>query len=183
VIEGTSHIFITDAIRHEAQADIAAIRVPLRHRRAARSDHVGGPLHFIPIGPMIAKGTIKGKQLKRSSRTRSTVRSIPTFAKWTGGWLFNYSGLRAEIDPYAKAGERVSNIQIASGKTWKPLDTEADYTTPPITTHAIRTSSTRRRCATSRSSRTRTGATSTASMSSPAISRTAEPHHSPRRGA
>lgn len=132
VVEGTSHILITDAIRHETQADIAAIR-GFRYGTVVRP----GPItledlyHFIPIGPMIAKGTIKGKQLKTQLENSVDGSFNPDVAKWTGGWLFNYSGLRAEIDPYAKAGERVNNIQISAGrtgKTWKPLDLEADYT-------------------------------------------------------
>src|SRR5262245_8990853 len=131
VIEGTSHILLTDAFRHEAQADIAAIR-GFRYGTVVRP----GPItiedlyHFIPIGPMIAKGTIKGKQLKAQLENSIDGSLNPDVAKWTGGWLFNYSGVRAEIDPYAKAGERASNIMVAERgtKKWKALDPEADYT-------------------------------------------------------
>jgi sulfur-oxidizing protein SoxB len=131
VIEGTSHIFLTDAMRQEAQADIAGIR-GFRYGTVVKP----GPItledlyHFIPIGPMIAKGTIKGKQLKTQLENSIDGSLNPDVAKWTGGWLFNYSGVRAEIDPYAKAGERASNIMIADRATnkWKALDPEADYT-------------------------------------------------------
>ena len=86
--------------------------------------------HFVPIGPMIAKGTIKGKQLKAQLEACIDGSLNPDVAKWTGGWLFNYSGVRAEIDPYAKSGERARNITVADHATniWKPLDLEADYT-------------------------------------------------------
>ena len=131
VIEGTSHIFLTDAFRNEAKADIAAIR-GFRYGTVVRP----GPItredlyHFIPIGPMIAKGTIKGRQLKNQIENSVDGSLNTDVSKWTGGWLFNYSGVRAEIDPYAKAGERATNINVLDQKTksWKPLDLEADYT-------------------------------------------------------
>ena len=131
VIEGTSHVFLTDAFRREAQADIGAIR-GFRYGTVVRP----GPItledlyYFIPIGPMIAKGTIKGQQLKNQIENSIDGSLNPDVSKWTGGWLFNYSGLRAEIDPYAKAGERAKRIMVADRATngWKPLDPEADYT-------------------------------------------------------
>jgi sulfur-oxidizing protein SoxB len=131
VIEGSSHIFLTDAFRHEAGADIAAIR-GFRYGTVVRR----GPIrledlyHFIPIGPQIAKGTIKGKQLKAQLENSIDGSLNPDVSKWTGGWLFNFSGVRAEIDPYAKPGERARSIQVADHLTnvWKPLDPEADYT-------------------------------------------------------
>jgi sulfur-oxidizing protein SoxB len=131
VIEGSSHIFLTDAFRHEAGADIAAIR-GFRYGTVVRP----GPIrledlyHFIPIGPMIAKGTIKGKVLKNQLENSIDGSINPDVSKWTGGWLFNFSGLRAEIDPFAKAGDRARNILVADHLTnaWKPLDPEADYT-------------------------------------------------------
>jgi sulfur-oxidizing protein SoxB len=131
VIEGSSHVFLTDAFRHEAGADIAAIR-GFRYGTVVRP----GPItledlyHFIPIGPLIAKGTIKGKQLKNQLENSIDGSLNPDVSKWTGGWLFNFSGVRAEIDPYAKAGERARNILVSDRATnaWKPLDPEADYT-------------------------------------------------------
>jgi sulfur-oxidizing protein SoxB len=131
VIEGTSHIFLTDAFRHESGADIGAIR-GFRYGTVVRP----GPItleelyYFIPIGPMIAKGTIKGQQLKNQIESSIDGSLNPDVSKWTGGWLFNYSGVRAEIDPYAKAGERAKSILVMdqASKQWKPLDPEADYT-------------------------------------------------------
>jgi S-sulfosulfanyl-L-cysteine sulfohydrolase len=131
VIEGSSHIFLTDAFRHEAAADIGAIR-GFRYGTVVRP----GPItledlyYFMPIGPQIAKGTIKGKQLKAQLENSIDGSLNPDVSKWTGGWLFNYSGLRAEIDPYAKSGERAAHILVNDRQTntWKPLDPEADYT-------------------------------------------------------
>ena len=131
VIEGSSHVFLTDAFRNQAAADIAAIR-GFRYGTVVRP----GPIrledlyHFIPIGPLIAKGTIKGRQLKNQIENSIDGSLNPDVAKWTGGWLFNFSGVRAEIDPYAKAGERAKNIQVMDRQTraWHPLNPEADYT-------------------------------------------------------
>jgi sulfur-oxidizing protein SoxB len=131
VIEGTSHVFLTDAFRHESGADIGAIR-GFRYGTVVRP----GPItledlyYFIPIGPMIAKGAIKGQQLKNQIEGSIDGSLNPDVSKWTGGWLFNYSGVRAEIDPYAKAGERAKNILVLdqASKEWKPLDPDAEYT-------------------------------------------------------
>src|SRR5215831_19594569 len=130
VIEGTSHIFLTDAFRHESGADIAAIR-GFRYGTVVRPGRitVEDLYYFIPIGPMIAKGTIKGQQLKNQIENSIDGSLNPNVSKWTGGWLFNYSGVRVEIDPYAKACDRAKKILVAdrAGKLWKPLDQEADY--------------------------------------------------------
>ncbi len=131
VIEGSSHVFLTDAFRNQAAADIAAIR-GFRYGTVVRP----GPIrledlyHFIPIGPLIAKGTIKGKQLKNQIENSIDGSLNPDVSKWTGGWLFNFSGVRVEIDPYAKAGERAKSIQVIDRRTnaWNPLDPEKDYT-------------------------------------------------------
>ena len=77
----------------------------------------------------LAKGMIKGRVIKNQIENSVDGSLNPDVSKWTGGWLFNFSGLRADIDPYAKAGERASNILVADRTTnkWKPLDPEADY--------------------------------------------------------
>jgi S-sulfosulfanyl-L-cysteine sulfohydrolase len=131
VIEGSSHILLTDAFRHETGADVAAIR-GFRYGTVV----LPGPIkledlyHFIPIGPLIAKGTIKGQALRNQLENSIDGSLNPDVSKWTGGWLFNFSGLRADIDPYAKQGERATNIRVfdRASKNWKPLDTAADYT-------------------------------------------------------
>src|SRR5262245_49802418 len=131
VLEGSSHILLTDAFRHETGADVAAIR-GFRYGTVVQP----GPIkledlyHFIPIGPLIAKGTIKGQVLRNQVENSIDGSLNPDVSKWTGGWLFNFSGLRADIDPYAKQGERATNIRVfdRASKNWKPLDTAADYT-------------------------------------------------------
>src|SRR5215468_2640144 len=131
VIEGSSHILLADAFRHETEADVAAIR-GFRYGTVVPP----GPIkledlyHFIPIGPMIAKGTIKGQQLRAQIENSIDGSLNPDVAKWTGGWLFNFSGLRADIDPYGKPGERAVSISVFDRATrrFKPLDPAASYT-------------------------------------------------------
>jgi sulfur-oxidizing protein SoxB len=131
VMEGTSHDFLTDAFRAQADADIGAIR-GFRYGTVVRP----GPIkledlyHFIPIGPMIAKGTITGKQVQNQIENSADGSLNPDVSKWTGGWLFGFSGIKAEIDPYAKPGEKAKNILVADRKTktWKPLEVGAEYT-------------------------------------------------------
>jgi S-sulfosulfanyl-L-cysteine sulfohydrolase len=131
VIEGSSHILLADAFRHETDADVAAIR-GFRYGTVVHpgSIKLEDLYHFIPIGPLIAKGTIKGAQLRNQVENSIDGSLNPDVAKWTGGWLFNFSGLRADIDPYAKQGERVVNISVfdRATKTFKPLDPNASYT-------------------------------------------------------
>jgi 2',3'-cyclic-nucleotide 2'-phosphodiesterase (5'-nucleotidase family) len=131
VVEGSSHILLADAFRHATEADVAAIR-GFRYGTVVPP----GPIkledlyHFIPIGPLIAKGTIKGEQLRNQIENSVDGSLNPDVSKWTGGWLFNFSGLRADIDPYAKQGERARNISVfdRAARTFKPLDPAASYT-------------------------------------------------------
>jgi 2',3'-cyclic-nucleotide 2'-phosphodiesterase (5'-nucleotidase family) len=130
VIEGSSHHLLTDAFRHQAKADIGAIR-GFRY-----GTHVApGPIRlddlyrFIPIGPMIARGTIRGQQLKNQSENAAHGSFSPRVQEWTGGWLFNFSGVTMDFDAYAPRGSRVSNIRVQrfGSNTWEPLDVKATY--------------------------------------------------------
>jgi sulfur-oxidizing protein SoxB len=131
VVEGSSHILLADAFRHATEADVAAIR-GFRYGTVVPP----GPIkledlyHFIPIGPQIAKGTIKGQQLRNQIENSIDGSLNPDVSKWTGGWLFNFSGLRADINPYAKPGERAVNISVfdRATRSFKPLDPAASYT-------------------------------------------------------
>src|SRR5262249_27711650 len=131
VIEGSSHDFLTDAFRTQAQADIGAIRgfrygthVPAG---AIRMEDL---YHFIAIGPLIARGTIKGQQLKNQIENSADGSLSPEIREWTGGWLFGFSGVTLDLDPYGTKGARASNIRVRSRETnaWAPLDPGATYT-------------------------------------------------------
>ena len=48
----------------------------------------------------------------------------PDVSKWTGGWLFNFSGVTLDFDPYKPNGQRAGNTRVNG----KPLDLTAPYT-------------------------------------------------------
>lgn len=125
VIEGSSHDFLADAFRAVAGADIGAIR-GFRY-----GTHVPvGPIkmediyHYLPIGPQIAVGTINGQALKNQIEGAANGSLDPNVANWTGGWLFNYSGVNMNIDPYQVNGNRASGILVNG----LPLNLTANYT-------------------------------------------------------
>jgi sulfur-oxidizing protein SoxB len=124
VVEGSAHDLLTDAFRAVAQADVAAIR-GFRYGTHIRP----GPIkledvyHFIPIGPEIGVVRIQGRWLKRQLENSAESALDPNSANWGGGWLFGYSGLTMDLDPYRAYGFRVSNIRVDG----KRLDPEAVY--------------------------------------------------------
>ncbi len=102
VIEGSSHDFLTDAFRAGTGADIAAIR------GFRFGTHVPvGPIkyedlfHFMPIGAQIAVARLPGQAIKNQIENSASGSLNPDVAKWTGGWLFNFSGITMDLDPYA----------------------------------------------------------------------------------
>ncbi len=130
VIEGSSHDFLTDAFRAQADTDIGALR-GFRY-----GTHVPpGPIkmedlyHFIPLGPMIARGNITGKTLMDQIENAADGSLNPAVNEWTGGWLFNFSGVTMDIDPYAARGARSANIKIFNRKSnaWEALKPDATY--------------------------------------------------------
>lgn len=125
VIEGSSHDFLTDAFRSVAGAQIGAIRgfrygthVPVG---AIKQEDL---YHFIPIGPQIAIGTVTGQAVKNQIESAANGSLDPNVANWTGGWLFNFSGLTMDLDPYQANGSRASNILING----TPLSLAGNYT-------------------------------------------------------
>jgi 2',3'-cyclic-nucleotide 2'-phosphodiesterase (5'-nucleotidase family) len=125
VIEGSSHDFLTDAFRAMTGANIGAIR-GFRYGThvAAGPIKVEDLYHFIPIGPQIAMGTITGQQLKSQIENAANGSLDPNVANWTGGWLFNFSGVTMTIDPFQPNGQRSSAIQVNG----QPLVTSQQYT-------------------------------------------------------
>ena len=125
ILEGSSHDFMTDAFRAMTGAQIGAIR-GFRY-----GTHVPvGPIkyedlfHFIPIGPQIAMGTIKGQALKNQIENAADGSLNPDVSKWTGGWLFNFSNVTLDMDPYLTLNNRASNIMVGGAA----LDVAASYT-------------------------------------------------------
>ena len=113
VIEGSAHDFLADAFRSVTGAQIGAIR-GFRY-----GTHIPpGPItlediyHFMPIGPQIATAKISGKQLKEQIEGAADGSLNPDVSKWTGGWLYNFSGITMDLDPYQEKGKRASNIKV-----------------------------------------------------------------------
>ena len=101
VLEGSSHDFIADAFKAMTGADIGAIR-GFRY-----GTHVAvGPIryedlfHFMPIGAQIASAKLPGQAIKNQIENAADGSLNPDVAKWTGGWLFNFSGVTMDFDPY-----------------------------------------------------------------------------------
>lgn len=125
-IEGTSHDFLTDAFRSVAHADIGIIR-GFRY-----GTHIApGPIktedlyHFMPIGPMIAKGTMSGHQIRKLADDSSYAALSTDIAHgWTGGWVAGFSGLTLDFNPYGGKRNYSSNIKVGGA----PMDEKKRYT-------------------------------------------------------
>lgn len=130
VLEGSSSNFYADVFRDQAGADIGHFR-GFRYGTHVRP----GPIklediyHHIPIGPQIAKVALTGQQIKNTIENSAHGALNPDVFTWTGGWLNGYGGVRMDIDPYAQAGQRASNIRVKRAATdvWEPLDLSATY--------------------------------------------------------
>lgn len=131
VIEGTSHDFLADAFRDQAEADIGSIR-GFRYGTHVEPGEIllEDLFHYMPVGPQIAKITILGQQLKNQMENSADGAFNDDVFLWTGGWFFGYSGVRADLDPYAPKGSRFTNIEVMrwGTDTWEPLDLTAEYT-------------------------------------------------------
>jgi len=125
VIEGSSHDFLTDAFRAVTGAQIGAIR-GFRYGTHVMPGAIKMEdlYHFIPIGPQIATGTIKGQALKNQIENAASGSLDPNIVAWTGGWLFNFSGVAMDMDVYKPNGQRASNIQVGGA----PLNLTGNYT-------------------------------------------------------
>lgn len=124
VVERSGHSLLTDAFKAAMQTDVGAIR-GFRY-----GTHVApGPIkyedlfHFMAIGPQIAMGKVKGQTIKSQIEAAADGVFNPDVTQWTGGWMFNFSGLTMDLDVYKPRGQRASNIQING----QPLDVNRDY--------------------------------------------------------
>ena len=129
-VEGTSHNFIADAFREQAQADIGHIR-GFRY-----GTHVApGPIkredlyHYVAIGPQVAKTSITGQMLKNYLENNAEGSFSADIFAWAGGWQMGLSGVRYDLDVSASKGNRIANVTVQDPATgeWLPLDTAATY--------------------------------------------------------
>jgi len=113
VIEGSSHDFLTDAFKTMTGAELGAIR-GFRYG----TDVKPGPIkledlyHFLPTGRQIAVGSLSGTSIKNQIENAANGSLNPNVGAWTGGWLFNFSGVTMDLDPYLGLGQRASNIRV-----------------------------------------------------------------------
>ena len=156
LVEGSAHDFLTDAFRaigiHRLGAEMDAGTRPSNVIGAIRGFRYGthiapGPIkredlyHFVAIGPKIACGTIEGNKVKNQMENAADGSLNPDPRRWTGGWLFNFSGLTSELYPVTGATydpltgatvgalNRVRNIQIQrKNGTYGPWAAANTYT-------------------------------------------------------
>lgn len=102
VIEGSSHDMLTDAFRAATGAQIGAIRGFRYGTHVPAGDiRLEDLYHFMPIGAQIAKAVLPGQAVKNQIENAANGSLNPDVASWTGGWLFNFSGVTMDLDPYA----------------------------------------------------------------------------------
>lgn len=112
VIEGSSHDFLTDAFRRQGDAQLGII-TGFRYGTVVAP----GPItledlyHFMPVGAQIARGVLKGKQIKNALEGKPQNTQARS-GEWVNGWTAGISGLVADFDPLAPQGSRVSNMRI-----------------------------------------------------------------------
>jgi sulfur-oxidizing protein SoxB len=131
-VEGTSHDFLTDAYRHQADSDFGILNGGFRF-----GTHVPpGPIrleqifHFLPAGAQLATGTVKGQALKNVLENMIEFVFVKDPLKMFNGWLFAYSGVKFDLDLSVPKGSRAINVKVLRQATdlWEPLSLGADYT-------------------------------------------------------
>ncbi len=130
VIEGSSHDFISEAFRVEANADLGLLRGFRYGTHIAPGDiKLEDLYHYIPVGPFVAVGEMSGHQIQQNLEKIAEGSLTSETENWTGGWLHSWSGLTYDLDPYKELGQRITNIQVydKEQETWGPLDPDATY--------------------------------------------------------
>lgn len=131
VVEGSSHDFITDAFRVQSGADIGLIRGFRYGTHVKKGDIRREDLyHFIPMGPFVAKGEMRGKQIKDIIEHNAEGSLAGSASDRKGGWLFGWSGLHYDLNPNEQKGKRSSHITVLDKKTrtYLPLEMDKVYT-------------------------------------------------------
>ncbi|HQS67916.1 MAG TPA: bifunctional metallophosphatase/5'-nucleotidase, partial [Sulfuricurvum sp.] len=117
VVEGSSHDFITDVFRTQSGADIGQLRGFRYGTHIKVGDiHREDIYHYIPIGPFLAEGVMSGQTIKDTIEKSAHGSLARDASKWSGGWLYAWSGLHYDLTPNAKKGERATNITVLDKK-------------------------------------------------------------------
>lgn len=113
VIEGTGHALIADAFRVIGKADIGAIRgFRYINNIPAGSELTYGDLyHYLSIGPQVARAKVAAAVISNSSENSADSCMNPNVTQWAGGWMFNYSGMTIDLNPYT------SRVLLPPGST------------------------------------------------------------------
>ncbi len=155
IVEGSAHDFVTDAFRSvgvsQLSSEIDSGGRPADVIGAIRGFRYGTHIkkgaikredlyHFIAIGPKIACGTIEGGKVKGQMENAADGSLNPDPRRWTGGWMFNFSGVKSDFYPISGAKydtegntvgnlNRMRNIQIQNkNASWSPWAKENNYT-------------------------------------------------------
>jgi sulfur-oxidizing protein SoxB len=131
VIEGSSHDFISEAFRVEANTDLGLLRGFRYGTHIAPGDiRLEDLYHYIPVGPFVAVGEMSGQQIQKNLEKIAEGSLSPVSENWTGGWLHSWSGLTYDLDPYNEMGKRITNIHVYDREQgqWVPLDPDATFT-------------------------------------------------------
>lgn len=130
VVSGTSHDFLSAALRHAAGADIGHMRGFRYGTHIAPGDiRLEDLFHLMPVGAQLARGLVTGAQVLQQLQAGANGALDPDPFRWTGGWLHAHAGLRYALDPGAAAGSKVSRVEVrrAGGEEWTPLEPDAAY--------------------------------------------------------
>lgn len=113
VIEGSGHALIADAFRIIGKADIGAIRGfrYVNNIPAGSALTYGDLYHYLSIGPQLARAKVTAAVLSNSSENSADSSMNPNVTQWAGGWMFNYSGLTFDLNPYT------SRVLLPPGST------------------------------------------------------------------
>jgi 2',3'-cyclic-nucleotide 2'-phosphodiesterase (5'-nucleotidase family) len=121
VLEGSSHDFLSDAIRAATGADVALIRgfrfgTHVRPGPITRADLY----HYLPIGAQVGVADgVPGRVIWRQLESSLEGALDPDPRQWTGVWFFGVSGLEVDVDPYRAAGRRIRRVRVSG----TPIDT------------------------------------------------------------
>lgn len=114
VLEGSSHDFLADALRAVTAADVALIR-GFRFGTHVRPGPISREAlyHYLPIGAQVAVvDSVPGRVILAQLETSLDGAIDPDPRRWTGGWLVGVSGLTFDVDPYQRAGARITNVRV-----------------------------------------------------------------------
>ena len=117
VVEGTGHAIITDAFRvvtnallptaEQNGADGKPLIGAIRGFRYVNSYPAGSDLtygdlyHFLSIGPQVAVTELTVGALNNQSENAADSCMNPNVTAWAGGWMFNFSGVTFDLNPYS----------------------------------------------------------------------------------